>query len=146
MPPSEIKAEFLKLTGRKYKKDVWQDIAPWFGFSLTHSQPHSEGWVVDNFKKFSLEGHPDGYALDKQAIVRIVRVDFLARQATMRHEPLLLEACNDFTNTKAEWDNKKGELVREKEALKEELNKAKEMAVEAEQRSEAVRLEKEALQ
>ncbi|KAL2613195.1 hypothetical protein R1flu_024887 [Riccia fluitans] len=80
------------------------------------------------------------------AIVRIVRVDFLARQATARHEPLLLEARNAFTNTKAEWDNEKGELVRERETPKEELNKAKEMAVEAKQRTEAVRLEKEALQ
>ncbi|KAL2642672.1 hypothetical protein R1flu_010259 [Riccia fluitans] len=78
------------------------------------------------------------------AIVRIVRVDFLAKQAIARHEhePLLLEAHN----TKAEWDNEKGELVREREALKEELNKAKEMAVEAEQRPEVVQLEKEALQ
>ncbi|KAL2644869.1 hypothetical protein R1flu_012456 [Riccia fluitans] len=135
VPPSEVEAEFLKLTSRKYKKDVRQDIAPWCGFSLTHSQPRREGWVVDDFKKFSLEGHPDGYALDKQvrlvinqaqrmvghdrndkfsggkfcegwqAIVRIVRADFLAKQATTRHEPLLLEPRNAFTNTKAEWDN-----------------------------------------
>ncbi|KAL2607946.1 hypothetical protein R1flu_026519 [Riccia fluitans] len=166
VPPSEVEVEFLKRTSRKYKKDAWQDILPWFGFSLTHSQPRSEGWLVDDFKKFSLEGHPDGYALDKQvwlvinqvqkmfeiqghlghgsndkfsggkfregwrAIVRIVHVDFLARQATTRHEhePLLLEARNAFTNTKVEWDSEKGELVREREALKEELNKAKEMA------------------
>ncbi|KAL2632080.1 hypothetical protein R1flu_016766 [Riccia fluitans] len=182
VPPSKVEAEFLKQTGRKYKKDAWQDIAPWFGFSLTHSQPRSEGWVVDDFKKYSLEGHPDGYALDKQvhlvinqvqrmfeiqsclghggkdkfsggkfregweAIVRIVTVDFVAKQATTRHEPLLLEARNAFTNTRAEWDSEKGELVHEREALKEELNKAKEMAAEAEQRTEAVRLEKEALQ
>ncbi|KAL2635913.1 hypothetical protein R1flu_007392 [Riccia fluitans] len=179
VPPSEIEVEFLKQTGRKYKKDAWQDIAPLFGFSLTHSQPRSKVWVVDDFKKYSLEGHPDGYALDKQvrlvinqvqrmvvawitggkdkfsggkfregweAIVRIVTVDFLAKQATARHEPLLLEARNAFMNTRAEWDNEKGELVHEREALKEELNKVKEMAAEAEQRTEAVRLEKEALQ
>ncbi|KAL2607734.1 hypothetical protein R1flu_026307 [Riccia fluitans] len=122
VPPSKVEAEFLKRIGCKYKKDVWQDIAPWFGFSLTHSQPHSKGWLVDDFKKCSLEGHPDGYALDKQvqlvinqvqrmvgwqAIVRIVRVDFLASQAIARHEPLLLEACNAFTNTRAEGDNEK---------------------------------------
>ncbi|KAL2633597.1 hypothetical protein R1flu_005076 [Riccia fluitans] len=167
LPPFEVEAEFLKHTDRKYKKDAWQDIAPWFGFSLNHSQPRSEGWVVNDFKKYSLEGHPDGYALDKQvrlvinqvqrmvggkfregweAIVRIVTIDFLAKQAITRHEPLLLEARNAFTNTKAEWDNEKGELVREREALKEELNKAKEMATKGEQRTEAVRLEKEALQ
>ncbi|KAL2642190.1 hypothetical protein R1flu_009777 [Riccia fluitans] len=88
-----------------------------------------------------------------QAIVRIVRANFQARQATAKQEPLLLEARNAFTNTRAEWDNEKGKLVREREALKEELNKAKEMAIEAkemaaevEQHTEAVRLEKEALQ
>ncbi|KAL2643566.1 hypothetical protein R1flu_011153 [Riccia fluitans] len=219
VPPSKVKVEFLRQTGRKYKKDAWQDIAPWFGFSLTHSQPRSKGWVVDDFKKFSLEGHPDGYALDKQvrlvinqvqrmvgkanrsfclttlvllvvahvdprmadyrlewhmwvsseirsrlghgsndkflggkfregweAIMRIVTTNFLAKQATARHEPLLLEARNVFTNTKVEWDSEKGELVHEREALKEELNKAKEMAAEVKQRTKAVRLEKEALQ
>ncbi|KAL2622853.1 hypothetical protein R1flu_003058 [Riccia fluitans] len=81
-----------------------------------------------------------------QAIVRIVTADFLAKQATARHEPLLLEACNVFMNTRAEWDSEKGELVCEIEALKEELNKAKEMAIEAEQHSEVVQLEKKALQ
>ncbi|KAL2608217.1 hypothetical protein R1flu_026790 [Riccia fluitans] len=133
VPPSEVEAKFLKRTGRKYKKDAWQDIAHLFGFSLTHSQPRSEGWLVDDFKKFSLEDHPDGYAFDMQAIMRIVRVDFLAKQAIARHEhePLLLEARNAFTNTRAEWDNENGELVREREALKKELNKAKEMAIEA---------------
>ncbi|KAL2644574.1 hypothetical protein R1flu_012161 [Riccia fluitans] len=80
-----------------------------------------------------------------EAIMRIVTVDFLAKQAIARHEPLLQEARNAFTNTRIEWDNEKGELVREREALKEELNKAKEMAIEAEQCTEAVRLEKEAL-
>ncbi|KAL2633338.1 hypothetical protein R1flu_004817 [Riccia fluitans] len=75
-----------------------------------------------------------------QVIVRIVRVDFLAKQATVRHEhePLLLEAHNAFTNTWAEWDSEKGELAREREALKEELNKTKEMAAEAEQHTEAI--------
>ncbi|KAL2608370.1 hypothetical protein R1flu_026943 [Riccia fluitans] len=90
-----------------------------------------------------------------QAIMRIDHVDFLAKQAIVRHkhEPLKLEARNAFTNTRAEWDSDKRELIREREALKEELNKAKEMAVEAEemvveaeQRTKAIRLEKEALQ
>ncbi|KAL2623180.1 hypothetical protein R1flu_003385 [Riccia fluitans] len=106
--PSEVEAEFLKLTGYKYKKDAWQDVAPWFGFSLNHSQSRSKGWVVDDFKKFSLEGHPDGYALDKQVCLVINQVLRMV-----------------------EWDNEKGEHVREREALKEELNKAKEMVVEA---------------
>ncbi|KAL2620258.1 hypothetical protein R1flu_000463 [Riccia fluitans] len=128
VPPLEIEAEFLKLTGRKNKKDAWQDIAPWFGFSLTHSQPHSEGWVIDDFKKFSLEGHPDGYALDKQ--IRLV-INQLQR---------MVGKANRLSGIV------RRELVREREALKEELNKAKEMAIEAKQCTEAVRLEKEALQ
>ncbi|KAL2608317.1 hypothetical protein R1flu_026890 [Riccia fluitans] len=70
VPPSEVEAEFLKRTSRKYKKDAWQDITPYFGFSLTHSQPRSKGWLMDDFKKFSLEGHTDDYAFDKQ--VRLV--------------------------------------------------------------------------
>ncbi|KAL2649626.1 hypothetical protein R1flu_017754 [Riccia fluitans] len=125
VPPFEVKAEILKRTGCKYKKDAWQDIAPC-------NDKFSEG-------KFR-----EGW----QAIVRIVHVDFLAKQAIARHEhePLLLEARNAFTNTKAEWDKEKGELVREREALKEELNKAKEMAAEVEQCMKAIRLEKEALQ
>ncbi|KAL2624332.1 hypothetical protein R1flu_008577 [Riccia fluitans] len=81
VPPFEVEAEFLKWTGRKYKKDVWQDIAPWFGFSLTHSQPRSEGWVMDDFKKFSLEGHPDGYALDKQVCLVINKVQRMVGKA-----------------------------------------------------------------
>ncbi|KAL2642520.1 hypothetical protein R1flu_010107 [Riccia fluitans] len=81
VPPSEVEAEFLKLIGRKYKKDVWQDIAPWFGFSLNHSQPSSEGWIMDDFKKFSLEGHLDGYALDKQVCLVINRVQRMVDKA-----------------------------------------------------------------
>ncbi|KAL2611734.1 hypothetical protein R1flu_023426 [Riccia fluitans] len=96
----------------------------------------------DRNDKFSGGKFREGW----QAIVRIVMADFLAKQVTARHEPLLLEARNAFTNTRVEWDNEKEELVREREALKEELNKAKEMAAEAEQSSEAIRLEKEALQ
>ncbi|KAL2632162.1 hypothetical protein R1flu_016848 [Riccia fluitans] len=81
VPPSEVEAEFLKQTGRKYKKDAWQDIAPWFGFYLTHSQPRSERWVVDDFKKFSLEGHPDGYELDKQVHLVINQVQRMVGKA-----------------------------------------------------------------
>ncbi|KAL2608240.1 hypothetical protein R1flu_026813 [Riccia fluitans] len=81
VPPSEVEAEFLKQTSRKYKKDAWQDIAPWFGFSLTHSQPRSEGWVMDDFKKYSLEGHPDGYALDKQVRLVINQVQRMVGKA-----------------------------------------------------------------
>ncbi|KAL2652747.1 hypothetical protein R1flu_020875 [Riccia fluitans] len=184
VPPFEVEAEFLKRTGHKYKKDAWQDIALWFGFSLTHSQPRSEGWLMDDFKKFSLEGHPDGYVLDKQVWLVINQVQRMVGEANRNFcsTPLVLLAvahvdprmadyrpdwhmwvsskiqgcmghdCNDkfsggkFREGWAEWDSKKEELVREREALKEELNKAKEMAVEAEQCTEAVRLEKEALQ
>ncbi|KAL2635077.1 hypothetical protein R1flu_006556 [Riccia fluitans] len=125
--------------------------------AIAHADPRMADYRLDwhMWISFEIRGHLDNGNNDKflggkfregwQAIVRIVHADFLARQAIARHEPLLLEACNAFINTRAEWDNEKGELVREREALKEELNKAKEMAVEVEQRKEAVRLEKEAL-
>ncbi|KAL3692187.1 hypothetical protein R1sor_005838 [Riccia sorocarpa] len=78
----------------------------------------------------------------------IVMKDFLAKQArSTRREPLLLpEAHNAFADTRAEWDNEKGDLVRERDLLQEELNKAKEAAVEAEEREVALRREKDALQ
>ncbi|KAL2649423.1 hypothetical protein R1flu_017551 [Riccia fluitans] len=81
VPPFEVEAKFLKRIGRKYKKDARQDIAPWFGFSLTHSQPHSEGWLLDDFKKFSLEGHLDGHALDKQVRLVINQVQRMVSKA-----------------------------------------------------------------
>ncbi|KAL2607464.1 hypothetical protein R1flu_026037 [Riccia fluitans] len=70
-------------------------------------------------------------------------VDFLVKEECRRIVPPF-EVEAKFL--KAEWESEKGELVCEREALKEELNKAKEMAAQAEQRTEAVRLEKEALQ
>ncbi|KAL2632091.1 hypothetical protein R1flu_016777 [Riccia fluitans] len=140
VPPFEVEAQFLKLTGRKYKKDASCRI-PKDGGLLSR-----QAYVVsseirgrlgrDRNDKTSAGKFREGW----QSIVRIVRQGFLAKQATARHEPLLLEARNAFTHTRAEWDSEKGELVCEKEALKEELHKVKEMAVEAEQRSEAVRL------
>ncbi|KAL2621661.1 hypothetical protein R1flu_001866 [Riccia fluitans] len=157
-PPDREEASTSTVqTGRKYKKDVWQDIAPWFGFSLTHSQPRSKGWVMDDFKKYSLEGHPDGYALDKQTIVQTSICGFPLRSevAWVTGAKTSFREASSVKDGRpsTEWDSEKGELIREREALKEELNKAKEMAaeakemaVEAEQCTEAVRLKKEALQ
>ncbi|KAL2652518.1 hypothetical protein R1flu_020646 [Riccia fluitans] len=176
VPPFEVEVEFLIRIGRKYKKDAWQDIAPWLGSSLTHSQLRSEGWLVDDFKKFSLKGHPDGYALDKQVRLVINQVQRMVgktnrsfcsttlvllvvahvdpRMANYRPDwhmwvsskirGRLGQGSNDkfsrgkFREGWAEWDSEKGELVCEREALKEELNKAKEMPTEAKQHTEAV--------
>ncbi|KAL3699617.1 hypothetical protein R1sor_017639 [Riccia sorocarpa] len=80
------------------------------------------------------------------AIVGIVRSDFMAKEAASRGNPLLLEAQNAFTDTRAEWDSEKGELVRQSNALKVELEKAEQKALEAKEREEAVRKEKETLQ
>ncbi|KAL2653914.1 hypothetical protein R1flu_022042 [Riccia fluitans] len=118
---------------------------------MANYHPDWHMWVSSEIRGRLGHGGNDKFLGSKfcegwEAIVRIVTVDFLAKQAIARHEPLLLEARNAFTNTRTEWDNDKGELVLEREALKEELNKAKEMAVEVEQRTEAGRLEKEALQ
>ncbi|KAL3694874.1 hypothetical protein R1sor_008525 [Riccia sorocarpa] len=68
--PSEVETYFKDRAGQKKKGDLWKNIAPWFNFSLKHQQPRSEGWVVDDFRKFRLEGHPEGDSLDKR--VRLV--------------------------------------------------------------------------
>ncbi|KAL3701606.1 hypothetical protein R1sor_019628 [Riccia sorocarpa] len=219
VPPSTVENYFLDRTRQKKKGDLWKNIAPWFNFSLKHQQPRSEGWVVDDFRKFRLEGHPEGDSLDKRVrlvinqvqnvigktnlsfcssslvllvvahvdpsmadycpdwhefvaheirsrlghekrdkqsakmfregwmvIVGIVRADFMAKEAASRGEPLLLESRNAFTDTRAEWDSEKGELTRQRDALKEELEKAEQKALEAKEREEALRKEKEALQ
>ncbi|KAL3693924.1 hypothetical protein R1sor_007575 [Riccia sorocarpa] len=127
--PVTIEKQFLDRTSHEFLKDAWKEIAPWFGFSLDRAQARSEGWVVDDFRKFSVEGHPDGNMLDKQ-----VRLSM--------QQPLLLEARNAFTDTRVEWDDVKGELVRERDALKEELVRAKELVAEAEEREETLRVEK----
>ncbi|KAL2609864.1 hypothetical protein R1flu_028437 [Riccia fluitans] len=122
VPPSEVEAEFLKQIGRKYKKDALQDIAPWFGFSLTHSQSRSEGWVVDDFKKYSLEGHPDGYALDKQVrlvinqVQRMVEVEQRTEAVRLEKEALQQQYAKD----KAEWEKKNTQLIEEVGQLHEE--------------------------
>ncbi|KAL3690082.1 hypothetical protein R1sor_016391 [Riccia sorocarpa] len=46
------------------------------------------------------------------AIIDLVRNEFMAKQAAEGKEPLYLEAKNAFSDTKAEWDNEKCELVR----------------------------------
>ncbi|KAL3700583.1 hypothetical protein R1sor_018605 [Riccia sorocarpa] len=210
--PVTIEKQFLDRTGHEFLKDAWKEIAPWFGFSLDRAQARSKGWVVDDFRKFSVEGHPDGNMLDRQvrllihqaqravgkisinfcsstllllavahvdptmadsrpdwhcwvsneirgklghaktdktsaknyregwnALVQIVKSDYLTKQAQSMQHPLLLEACNAFTDTRVEWDDVKGELVRERDALKEELVRAKELAAKAEEREETLR-------
>ncbi|KAL3700679.1 hypothetical protein R1sor_018701 [Riccia sorocarpa] len=172
VPPSVIEKVFFDHCGQKHKKDAWKVIAPWFRFNLNNAQPRSEGWVIDDFRKFTLENHPHGSVLDMRvrlirkslnhektdkksagkfregwaAIIELVRNEFMAKQAAEGKEPLYLEAKNAFSDTKAEWDNEKCELVRQREELKEELAKAQELKAQAERREETIRLEKEALE
>ncbi|KAL3675350.1 hypothetical protein R1sor_025298 [Riccia sorocarpa] len=80
------------------------------------------------------------------AIIDLVRNEFMAKQAAQSKEPLYLEAKNAFSDTKAECDKEKCELVRQREELKEELAKAQEQATLAARREETIRLEKDALQ
>ncbi|KAL3678588.1 hypothetical protein R1sor_021544 [Riccia sorocarpa] len=80
------------------------------------------------------------------AIIDLVRNEFMAKQVAQSKEPLYLEAKNAFSDFKAEWDNEKCELVRQREELKEELAKAQELKAQAERREETIRLEKEALE
>ncbi|KAL3693761.1 hypothetical protein R1sor_007412 [Riccia sorocarpa] len=70
VPPSVIEKVFFDHCGQKHKKDAWKVIAPWFHFNLNNAQPRSEGWVIDDFRKFTLENHPHGSVLDMR--VRLV--------------------------------------------------------------------------
>ncbi|KAL3698576.1 hypothetical protein R1sor_012652 [Riccia sorocarpa] len=220
VPPSVIEKIFSDNCGYKNKKDAWKAIAPWFGFNLKNAQGRSKGWVIDDFRKFTLEKHPHGSVLgmrvrlvirqvlkilgklsyhfcsttlvllavahvdptcahlrpdwhmfvsseickslnhdkiDKKsaskfregwgAIIELVRNEFMAKQgAASGKEPLYLEAKNAFSDTKAEWDNEKCELVWQREELKEELAKAQELKAQVERREETIRLEKKALE
>ncbi|KAL2621499.1 hypothetical protein R1flu_001704 [Riccia fluitans] len=97
---------------------------------MTDYRPDWHIWAYFEIRGHLGHGSNDKFSGGKfrerwQAIVRIVRVDFLARQAigSHDHEPLLLEARNAFTNTKAEWDSEKGELFREEKLLKKSLTR-----------------------
>ncbi|KAL3700661.1 hypothetical protein R1sor_018683 [Riccia sorocarpa] len=62
--PSVIEKIFSENCGYNNKKDARKATAPWFGFNLKNAQGRSEGWVVDDFRKFTLEKHPHGSVLD----------------------------------------------------------------------------------
>ncbi|KAL2645312.1 hypothetical protein R1flu_012899 [Riccia fluitans] len=129
VPPSKVEAKFLKRTGRKYKKDAWQDIAPWFGFSLTHSQPHSEGWLVDDFKKFSLPrwicDNEKGELVRERETLKeelnkakemAAKAKEMAVEAEQRTEAVQLEKealQQQYTKEKAEWETKNMQLIEE---------------------------------
>ncbi|KAL3697520.1 hypothetical protein R1sor_011596 [Riccia sorocarpa] len=70
VPPSIIEKMFSDHCGQKHKKNVWKAIAPWLDFNLNNAQAHNEGWVIDDFRKFTLENHPHGSVLDMR--VRLV--------------------------------------------------------------------------
>ncbi|KAL2632241.1 hypothetical protein R1flu_016927 [Riccia fluitans] len=93
--------------------DYSPDWHMWVSFEIRGCLDH------DCNDKFSRGKFYEGW----QAIVRIVTADFLAKQATVRHEPLLLKARNAFTNTRAEWDNEKGELFVKEKLLKKSLTR-----------------------
>ncbi|KAL2653598.1 hypothetical protein R1flu_021726 [Riccia fluitans] len=88
--------------------------------------PNWHMWVSSEIRGYLGHDRNDKFLRGKfregwWAIMRIVCADFLARQVTTRHQPLLLEAHNAFTNNRAEWDNKKRELVHEEKLLKKSL-------------------------
>ncbi|KAL3696905.1 hypothetical protein R1sor_010981 [Riccia sorocarpa] len=173
VPPAEIEKEFLRQTGRKYLKDAWREIAVLrtigklsvtFCFStvvilaiahvdpaLPHFRPDWHSWVAAEIRYRLSHSVPDKTSAGKfkegwGAIIEMIRVDWLASQAPNSLEPLYLEGKNAFTHTRAEWDDKKCELVRQRDALKEELVKAQELAAEAAERESTIRLEKQALE
>ncbi|KAL2608643.1 hypothetical protein R1flu_027216 [Riccia fluitans] len=84
-----------------------------------------------------------------QAVVQLLRSQFLARVARQNQEsPLLLgdEPWNAFGDTQAQWDAVRSELVCERDQLKEDLLKAQDVLADAAQREEALRAEHERLQ
>ncbi|KAL3686223.1 hypothetical protein R1sor_004245 [Riccia sorocarpa] len=70
VPPSVLEKIFLDHYGQKQKKDAWKEIAVLFGFNRNNAQARSEGWIIDDFRKFTLENHPHGSVLDM--LVRLV--------------------------------------------------------------------------
>ncbi|KAL3699051.1 hypothetical protein R1sor_017073 [Riccia sorocarpa] len=70
VPPFVIEKVFFDHCGQKHKKDAWKVIASWFRFNLNNAQPRSEGWVIDDFRKFTLQNHPQRSVLDMR--VRLV--------------------------------------------------------------------------
>ncbi|KAL3700965.1 hypothetical protein R1sor_018987 [Riccia sorocarpa] len=193
VPPSVIEKVFFDHCGQKHKKDAWKVIAPWFRFNLNNAQPRNEGWVIDDFRKFTLENHPHGSVLDMRVrlvirqvlrtlgklsqqycsttlvLLAVAHVDptsahlrpdwhmFVSSEIrkSMNHEKTDKKSVVKFlrrlggyhrANTKAEWDNEKCELFRQREELKEELAKAQELAALAAKREQTIRLEKDALQ
>ncbi|KAL3697670.1 hypothetical protein R1sor_011746 [Riccia sorocarpa] len=78
--PSVIEKAFFDHCGQKHKKEAWKVIAPWFSFNVNNARPRSEGWVVDDFRKFTLENHPHGSVLDMKVRLRYTRLDWLDRE------------------------------------------------------------------
>ncbi|KAL2629744.1 hypothetical protein R1flu_014430 [Riccia fluitans] len=86
---------------------------------------------------------------DWQAVVQLLHIKFLARMARQNQEgPLLLgdEPWNASSNTQAQWDAERCELVCERDQLKEDLLKAQDILADATQREKALRAEHERLQ
>ncbi|KAL3693557.1 hypothetical protein R1sor_007208 [Riccia sorocarpa] len=118
--PIDISVEGLK------KLDAWKAIAPWFGFNLKNAQGRSEGWVVDDFRKFTLEKHPHGSVLDMRVRLVIRQREELKEElakaqeqtalAARREEIIRLEKDalqKEYSRDKADWESKNHKLAEE---------------------------------
>ncbi|KAL2635702.1 hypothetical protein R1flu_007181 [Riccia fluitans] len=81
-----------------------------------------------------------------EAIVRIVTADFVAKQATTRHEPCYWKLAMPLPMPGLSGTMRRENLFAKEKLLKKSLTRPRRWLQKVEQRTEAVRLEKEALQ
>ncbi|KAL3681678.1 hypothetical protein R1sor_024634 [Riccia sorocarpa] len=144
--PSVIEKVFFDHCGQKHKKETWKVIAPWFSINLKNAQPLSEGWVIDDFRKFTFENHPHGSVLDmKCELVRqreelkeeLAKAQEQAALAARREETVRLEKDalqKEYSRDKAVWESKNHKLAEEVNQLHEDMKRVstKEELVQAE--------------
>ncbi|KAL3676267.1 hypothetical protein R1sor_026215 [Riccia sorocarpa] len=147
--PSVIENMFFDHCGQKHKKDAWKVIALWFSLNLKNAQPRSEGWVIDDFRKFTLENHPHGSVLDMKVRLVIRQVlktlGKLSQQyckrgveggagqaqeqtalAARREETIRLEKDalqKEYSRDKADWESKNHKLAEEFNQLHEDMKR-----------------------
>ncbi|KAL3694091.1 hypothetical protein R1sor_007742 [Riccia sorocarpa] len=61
---AKVEKNLLVMIGETLLKDAFDKIKPWFNCDL--EQPRNDGWFVEHFCRFSLEGRPHGEVLDKR--------------------------------------------------------------------------------
>ncbi|KAL3695318.1 hypothetical protein R1sor_009394 [Riccia sorocarpa] len=128
--PSVIEKIFSDNCGYNNKKDVWKAIAPWFGFNLKNAQGRSEGWVVDDFRKFTLEnilmGQSSTCECREELKEELAKAQEQAALAARREETIRLEKDalqKEYSRDKADWESKNHKLAEEVNQLHEDMKR-----------------------